>query len=412
MKALVFDPPRAAWPLAKIATAFSPRAATGPLGGLRLRDVSEPTLPGPQWVRLRTLLGGICGSDVALVTLRNHPATILQRLTSFPAVLGHECVAVIEQVGPGVQNWKPGQRVCVDPCLSCVPRGIAPLCPQCAAGRPSLCDNTDRGDLPPGMIIGLNSRTGGSWSRLFVAHQSQLFAVPEAVPDAVAVLIDPIACAAHAVLRRVPRENERILVTGGGILAVGVLAAIRALQLPNHVTAIARHAFQADLLSRYGASDVRIHPRAWSHAERYDDLAAAADGRRIPARFGNQAFIGGFNVTYDCVGTGQSLTDAMKWTAARGAVVLVGTSQICVVDTTPLWLSELNIVGCNGRQIEEVAGRRTHTYEVVFDWLTAGRIDLRGLLTHRFPLADYRAAFDVLLRRSRSGVIKAAFVPD
>src|SRR5262249_2279985 len=157
---------------------------------------------GPEWVRLRTHLGGICGSDIALVSLRNHPATILQRLTSFPAVLGHECVATIDQVGPDVRDWRPGQRVCVDPCPSCVPRGITPPCPNCAAGRPSLCENSDRGDLPAGMITGLNARTGGSWSPAFVAHASQLVAVPDSISDDVAVLIDPIACAAHAVLRR------------------------------------------------------------------------------------------------------------------------------------------------------------------------------------------------------------------
>src|SRR4029077_10078082 len=109
--------------------------------------------------------------------------------------------------------------------------------------------------------------------------------------------------------------------------ALGVIGAIRALRLANHVTVIARHSYQAALLKRFGADEVRIHPRAWSHAQRYDDVAAAVGGRRIAARFGNQAFVGGFDLTYDCIGSGRSLTDAMKWTRSRGTVVLVGTSQ-------------------------------------------------------------------------------------
>src|SRR5262249_55633832 len=185
----------------RMASSFRRMAAVGRLGGLRVGDVPPPTLPRGDWVRLRTVLGGICGSDLALIGLRNHPATILQRFCSFPAVLGHENVAVIDEIGPEGRGWNLCQRVCVDSCLSLTPRHVQPVCRQCADGHPSLCENTDRGDLPAGLIIGLNSRTGGTWSSHFVAHQSQLVAVPDAIPDEIAVLADPIACAAHAVLR-------------------------------------------------------------------------------------------------------------------------------------------------------------------------------------------------------------------
>lgn len=412
MQAIVFDPPRRLWPLVKLGSMATPRAWIGPLGGLRLRDVPEPALPRNDWVRLRTILGGICGSDLALISLRNHPATFLQRFASFPAVLGHENVSVIEEVGPEVRKWRIGQRVCVDPCLSCIPRAIQPICPQCAAGRPSLCDNVDRGGLPPGLIIGLNSRTGGTWSRSFVAHESQIFPVPDEIPDDIAILTDPIACSLHAVLRRPPQPGESVLITGAGIVAVGVLAAIRALRCDNPVTAIVRHPFQQALMRRFGATDARIHPRSWSNAQRHDDIASVVRGRRIAARFGNQMLIGGFDLTYDCVGSGPGLSDAMKWTRPRGTVVAVGTSQIAVVDTTPLWFTELNLVGCNGRAIEDAEGRKLHTYELVFDWLRNGRLKLDGLLTHRFRLADYRAAFQTISTRGRAGLIKAAFVPD
>lgn len=411
MLALCFDPPRARWPLVKAAGLLSRTAFAGVLGGLRLRDVPAPTLPGPDWVRLDTRLGGICGTDLALVALRNHPATFLQRFASFPAVLGHENVATIAEVGPAVRDWQPGRRVCVEPALSCAPRGIAPVCPACEAGQTSLCINVDRGKLPPGVMIGLNSRTGGSWSPSFVAHVSQLHAVPDDIPDEVAVLTDPIACAVHAVLRRPPRPGEQVLVSGSGIIAIGVLAAIRALGCDNRVVAVVRHPFQADTIRSHGATEARVHPRGWSAEQRFDDVATAIDARRVAGRFGNQTLVGGFDLTFDCTGSGAGLADAMKWTRARGTVVIAGTPQIAVVDTTPAWFTELEITGCNGRQIESVDGRRRHTYEVVFDWVRAGRLNLAGLLTHRFALSDYRAAFEALVTRSRGYVIKAAFVP-
>ncbi|MCK6455986.1 MAG: alcohol dehydrogenase catalytic domain-containing protein [Phycisphaerae bacterium] len=411
MKALVFDPPRARWPLTRLLGMVVPRTWTGPLGGLRLVDVPPPALPGEDWVRVRTRLGGICGTDLALITLRNHPATILQRFASFPAVLGHENVGTIDAVGSAVAGWRVGQRVCIEPSLSCAPRGIAPVCRSCAAGRISLCENTDRGRLPPGLMIGLNRVTGGSWSPCFVAHESQLVAVPDDVSDEQAVLVDPVGCGLHAVLRRLPEPHERVLVNGGGILAIGLIASLRALGHANRVVAVVRHPFQAECLRRCGADDVRVHGRRMTTAERYDDVAAAIGGRRIAARFGNQAFVGGVELTYNCVGSGGSLTDAMKWTAPRGTVVMVGTSQIAVVDTTPLWFSELQVIGCNGRQRERLNDREMHTYEAVFELVRRGRLNLSGLLTHRFRLADYREALERLAFRGASGVIKAAFEP-
>ena len=127
--------------------------------------------------------------------------------------------------------------------------------------------------------------------------------------------------------------------------------------------------------------------------------------------FGNRGLLGGFDVVYDCVGTGESLGDAMKFTRPRGTVVAAGTSQITVVDTTPLWLSELNLIGCFGRQIETYDDRPCHTYEVVFDLIRQGKLDLTGLLTHRFRLADYKQALLMHAARAQHGLIKAAFVP-
>jgi L-iditol 2-dehydrogenase len=423
MKALTFDIRRVRWPICKLAGWITPRAFWSALSGLRLRDVPTPAIwtargrpggPDGQWVRLRTVLGGICGTDIAAVFQRTHPANILRVMTRFPVTLGHENAAVIEDVGEAVSGWRPGRRVVVEPSLSCAARGISPPCRPCSEGRFTTCERfLDPGghDLPPGMMIGWNSFTGGSWSREFVAHASQLHAVPDGVSDEEAVVVDPIASAVHAVLRRMPADDERVLIVGGGIIGIGVAMAIRALSGRARVAALVRHEHQARSMRAAGANETIITRRRDSHAQRYDAVAAAIGGRRIPSMFGNQAFVGGYDVTYDCIGTGRSLTDAMKFTRARGTVVEVGTSQIAVVDTTPLWLTELNVLGSNGRQFEEYDGRRMHTYEVVFDLMMKGRLNLKGLLTHTFALDDYRKAFQTISARGRSGVIKAAFRP-
>jgi threonine dehydrogenase-like Zn-dependent dehydrogenase len=152
---------------------------------------------------------------------------------------------------------------------------------------------------------------------------------------------------------------------------------------------------------------VRIRRRD-SLAARLDAILADTGARRIPAAFGNQTVLGGYDVVYDCIGTGQTLTDALKLARARGTVVIMGTPQICLVDTTPAWLAELNVIGATGRQIEDYDGRRQHTFQIVLDWLRQGRLSLQGLLTHRLPLGEYRRAFHLLTRRPEP-VVKVAF---
>jgi threonine dehydrogenase-like Zn-dependent dehydrogenase len=411
MLALTFDIHPIRWPLCKAAGRLTPRSFTSMLSGLRLTEVPTPALPSPRWVRLRTVLGGICGTDLATLFYRNHPASFLRSLTSFPAVLGHEVVAVVDEVGERVTRVAPGDRVCVEPALSCVPRDIEPVCAHCAAGQTALCEHFNGGTLPPGMMIGFNSFTGGSWAPSFVAHESQLYRVPDAVDDETAVLVDPIACAVHAVLRRRP-DDERVLILGGGIIGTGVTAAIRALGSAATVVALVRHERQAETARRYGANDVLVMPRAMATAERYDQVARHVGGRRVDGLFGNHGMIGGFDLVYDCVGTGASLTDAMKFTRSRGTVVVAGTAQITRVDTTPLWFSELQLIGCFGRQIESYNGMSRHTFEVVFDLIQSGKLDLSGLLTHRFRLEDYKHALAAHTARGKNGLIKAAFVPN
>lgn len=409
MPALIYDVRPVRWTLCKVAGWLTPRACWSRLSGLRLTEAPVPPLPSPEWVRLRSLLGGICGTDVAAVMQRQHPASILQVFSSFPAILGHENVSVVDDVGNAVTGWQRGDRVVVEPTLSCVPRGIEPVCRNCAAGRFTLCENFRTGPLPVGSMIGWNNFTGGSWSRYFVAHQSQLHCVPDAISDENAVLTDPIAGALHAVLRVRPPDNARVLILGGGLLGLGVTGCIRALGGTCEIVGMVRHPRQAELMQRFGAGQCIVAGRREGQGKRYGKVAAHCNGKAIPSKFGHHAFIGGFDIVFDCIGTGQSLTDAMKYACSGGTVVEVGTSQITLVDTAPLWFDELTVLGTNGRAIEDYDGRRLHTYEIVFELLQQGRLDLTGLVTHRFRVDQYREAFATLAGRGRSGAIKVVF---
>lgn len=411
MRALVYNLTPRRWAICKAAGFISKRAFYGMISPLRLEERPVPSLPGPEWVRLRTILGGVCGTDLALIAQRNHPATILQNFAQFPAVLGHENVAVVDEVGASVPGEWRGRRVCVEPAAGCYARGPTPVCRQCAAGRTSLCEHVRDADLPPRVILGLNSKTGGSWAQYFLAHRSQLHAVPDDIPDDAAILVDPLASAAHAVLRRRPLAGDHVLINGCGIVGLGVALALRALRHDNPITVLARHPFQAELARRIGATAAEVLPRTLSNRDRYAIVARLCGGQAAPCRFGSADLLGGFDLTFDCTGTGVGLSDAIKWTRSRGAVVAVGTSGIAVLDTTSIWFNELHIVGAHGRQVEEVEAGQAHTYDLVLDWLRKGVIGIADLPITRYKLSDYRTALAELLRKNRRCILKAAFEP-
>ena len=188
------------------------RAAAGRVGGLetgrfsplQLEDVSEPDLPTPEWVRIRPLLSGICGSDLGTLSSENSP--YFSPITSPPFVLGHEVFGVVAQANSG---FAAGERVVFEPALGCEVRGIEPPCPYCASGRYALCVNVARGDVSPGIQTGFCHDTGGGWSDgTLVAHPSQLHRVPDEVPDEAAVAVEPLACAVHAAITGEPGRGR------------------------------------------------------------------------------------------------------------------------------------------------------------------------------------------------------------
>ena len=122
--------------------------------------MTELELPVPQrrdWVMAKTRLTGICGSDAKQVFMDfgdNYVDSALNGLFTFPTVLGHEVVAEISEVGPDVTGLHVGQRVVLNPWLSCVPRGIDPVCGACRDGDLSLCWNFTQGPIAAGIIPG------------------------------------------------------------------------------------------------------------------------------------------------------------------------------------------------------------------------------------------------------------------
>lgn len=407
MKALQFTGSLLNYAVTRVVGRFWRPAFWGPLSCLAYREVPVPSLPGPDWALVKTRYGGVCGSDVHLVLLETSPTT--SAFTSFPFTIGHENVGRLAEAGEGVKalGLRPGQRVVADLLLPCAVRGIEPPCPPCRRGDYSQCENFARGTLAPGMLLGGCRDVGGSWSPYFLAHKSQLFAVPDTVSDEAAVLVEPLSVSLHAAARALGGGPDRtVLVVGGGIIGLGVVAALRYLGDRSRVIVLARHRHQADLARELGADEVVGTGPGWEGglAERLGaELRRPLVGRGVPDT--------GAAVVFECAGTASALDTALRFAAPGGRVVLAGLAAAPRgIDWSFVWRKELTVVGtfCSGTDTD-ADGRRKRTFQIALDLLAASRFDFGRLVTHRFRLADYKRALATVTAKGRSKVVKAVF---
>jgi len=396
------------WLVCKAVGSLVPRIYVSAVGGLKLERHAIPDLPGRDWMLCRTRIGGICGTDMGMVFFKHHPATMLQRFICSPVMLGHENVAQIVRTGPDVTHVTPGQRVIVDPPLACRARAIEPLCRACQAGRPSICENMDKGALPATVGLGYNNFTGGTWSEYFVAHVSQIHEIPDSISDEHAVLIDPLACSLHAVLEDVPACDEHVLVFGAGIMGLGCLAMLRALAVKSHVTMTVKYEYQAELALRLGADQVVF----WRGGDgrSFRELAELVDARALSGRFGLTFLQGGFDRVYDCTGSPSSFAQAARLVRPRGTLVVVGTPQLGLTDLTCTWFREMKVLGVTGRAVQRMPGKPTaeHNYDQVIELLDHRRIDADAFALRVYPYRDFRTALLDLRNRARERIVKAA----
>ena len=373
MKALLFERKVARYAAAAVAGRLSPgRGAT--VGPLRLADVEVPELPADGWVRVKPRLSGICGSDLA--TIDGHSSRYFEPIVSVPFVPGHEVVG----------DTDDGRRVVLVPILTCAVRGIDPVCDQCKAERYNRCERVAFGHLEPGLQTGFCESTGGGWSTLLVAHPSQLIDVPAALSDEQAVVIEPTACAVHAA--RQLHGGADTAVIGSGTLGLLTIAAIGAVHPGTPVVAAAKHPHQKRLAAELGA-EVVCEPGELARHLRSRTGSWVVDDR----------LTGGASAVVDCVGSGDTLQQALDVVAPGGEVHTVGMPGVTTVDLTGLWHREISLRGCYAYTPDDFAT----AVQLVAD------LDLGRLVTDVYPLARYEDAIAHAANAGRRGAVKVAF---
>ena len=376
---------------------------TSPFSCTRLVDIPEPQLPTPEWVKVKTRLSGICGSDLATITAKGSP--YFSPFTSTPFVLGHEIVGEVAEIGDAVEGFPIGTRVVIEPALSCLVRGIAPPCHQCRNSRFANCENITKGDISEGVQTGYCRDTGGGWSPYVLAHQSQLHPVPDDISDEAAVLLEPFACALHGVLNFSPNRTATICVIGGGTIGLLTVAALRVLGHRNRIIVFAKYPHQQQLARELGADDV-LPPNSGRYAAFCELMGATSHQPEL----GQQVLIGGVDVTFDCIGSSVTIDDALRFTRAGGDVILVGMPGIPKnVDWTSIWYKQLRVTGAYTYGLETHNDEQIHTFTLGMRLLQKMESHLRPLVSTLFPLRDYKRAIQTALNTGKTATVKTVF---
>jgi threonine dehydrogenase-like Zn-dependent dehydrogenase len=375
MKALLFERKIARFAAANVAGRFAPGRGAK-VGPLRLAgDVDEPSVERPGWVRVRPRLAGICGSDLA--TIDGRSSRYFEPIVSFPFVPGHEIVGELDD----------GTRVVVQPTLTCEARGIEPMCDACQSGQTNRCEQTTFGHVSPGLQTGFCEDTGGGWGLALMAHESQLHRVPDDLSDEAAVLVEPAACAVHAAAVT-PDTVGVTAIIGAGTLGLLTLAALRARGHDGMILATAKHGEQRTWAKELGATRV-VEPAALERAVRSTTRSL---------QFGDQ-LSGGAAVVVDCVGSADSLAQALRVVAPGGTIVMVGMPGVTTVDLTSLWHREVTLTGAYAYTADD--------FEPAFDLVRTARLE--RLLSATYPLDRFTDAIEHAANAGARGAVKIAF---
>ena len=323
-------------------------------GRLDVTDMDVPAI-GDEDVLVRVRACGICGSDI-------HGYTGITGRRIPPLVMGHEAAGVIEQTGAAVRGFSAGDRVTFDSTVYCG------RCDFCRRGDVNLCDAR--------MVLGVSCgeyRRHGAFAEFVSVPARILHRLPDSLPFEHAALVEALAVAVHAVGRRVPKPDDRVVVIGCGMIGLLTIQALRA----RGCRAIA--AVDLDVRRRELASGLGAAPVLESIADVHDADHA-----------------------FEVVGHAQTVAAAIRCVRKGGAVTLVGNLSPDVPLPLQVVVSrEITLFGSCASSGE---------YPEAIRLMASGEVNVGPLISARAPLAEGQQWFD-RLHRADEGLMKVVLVP-
>jgi 2-desacetyl-2-hydroxyethyl bacteriochlorophyllide A dehydrogenase len=324
--------------------------------GPRAMSVKQIGVPavGVRDVLIEVAHAGICGSELSGYLGQSS-------LRSPPLVMGHEFAGTIAQVGGAVEGVSTGERVTVNPLVSCG------RCDRCAEGRNHLC--------PRRALIG--AHRPGAFAQFVAVPEVNVHALPAALGLATAALAEPLACAVHACRLAQVAPGQRLAIIGAGPIGLLVLVTARLLGVEDVVVSDTNEV-RLGVANGLGAVTV---------PEREADVGLA------PASF---------DVVVDAVGVDVTRRKSVELVRAGGAVAFCGLHE----EVSPL---PVNLVVRNELTLHGSFAYAPRDFENALGWLGDGRVELSAWITHA-DLSEGRACFEKLLS-DPGGTIKVLLNP-
>jgi L-iditol 2-dehydrogenase len=332
------------------------------IGRIEIRPTPDPHLTRAGDVLLEVAAVGVCGSDAHYFRVGG----IGSQVVSFPWVVGHECAGKVVEVGADVKHLKPGQRVAVDPLISCG------QCDQCRAGREHTCRNQK--------FLGYPGQSPGALSEYLVMPAKCCYALPDSMSVAEAVMVEPFAIGLYAQRMARAHPGAKIAILGSGPIGLCVLLALRAAgEYTIYATDLVDE--RLEVARRCGAD--------WVGNPRREDIVATLS-RLEPL---------GMGFVFECAGQQETLDQGVELLKPGGTLLIVGIPELERVSFSISQLRRKEL------RLENVRRQNQCTAPAI-ELVARGTVNVEQLVTHHFPLAETQKAFE-LAAGYREGVVKA-----
>lgn len=329
---------------------------------IEIREVPEPAIQTDTDVLLRVAAVGLCGSDLQYYSTGRIGSDVVR----FPFIIGHECVAVVEKGGRDVKNVKPGDRVAVDPAVSCG------KCDQCLQGRPNTCRNL--------RFLGCPGQLNGSLTEFIVMPESSCYPLVEGTDTKHGILAEPLSIGIYAVRLMGPAPVSSIAILGAGPigLSVGIAAkdiGIQKIYMTDKIDD------RLEAAQKAGAVWIG-HPDRANIVENIMETEPS-----------------GLDAVFECCGDQEALDQAVALLKPGGKLMIVGIpeSDLITFDVHRLRRKEITVQNVR---------RQNGCMPAAIDLIARRKSDLNFLVTHAFSLEETQKAFE-LVENYRDGVIKA-----
>ncbi len=326
---------------------------------MELREVPEPTLQSEKDVLLKIAVVGICGSDIHYYT----NGRIGDQLAKFPFTMGHECSAIVAEVGNNVTRVKPGDRVAVDPMIACL------QCDQCASEKYNRCRDQ--------LFLGCPDQMEGCLCECFIMPEENCFKIADSMSLTQAALVEPLSIGIYAMELLRNKRSATIGILGSGPIGLSVLLAAR----------------QAGIATIY-ATD-KINERLQTAKKVGAAWIGNPDKDNVIQAIGHNSL----DAVFECCGDQDALDQAIELLKPGGELLIVGIpdSNRVAFDIHKLRRQEISIQNVR---------RQNLCIPTAIDLIEKKLLDVDLMATHFFNLERAQEAFD-LVAGYKNGVIKA-----